>query len=211
LTRRALLRISLIEPSSPGRQGGVRVLAWLERHQYLVLAVAALLLVAGLLVRDITREEPPTLVINDAPVAADGPVAVHVAGAVASPGVYELPAGARVQDAVLAAGGAASDADLDSLNLARRLRDGEKVTVPANRSPGASTPPTLAPGQTLDINHASQAQLDALPGIGEAYSRRIVDSRSVDGPYATVDDLVSRRVLPEATLAAIRDYLTVAP
>ncbi|HLG11637.1 MAG TPA: ComEA family DNA-binding protein [Dehalococcoidia bacterium] len=187
------------------------MLAWLQRHQYLALGAAALLLAAGLLVRDITKGEPPALVINDAPITGAGPVVVHVAGAVAAPGVYELPAGARVQDAVLAAGGATSGADVDSVNLARHLRDGEKVTLPSVNSTAAAAPPTLAPGQTLDINHASQSQLDGLPGIGEAYSRRIVDSRSVDGPYASVDDLVSRRVLPAATLATVRDYLTVAP
>ena len=187
------------------------MLAWLQRHQYFLLAIAGLLLLAGLLVRDITGKSPPALVINDARDTVSGTVVVHVAGAVGAPGVYELPAGARVQDAVLAAGGATPDADLESLNLARHLRDGEKITLPAAARAAASTPPTLSPGQTLDLNRASQAQLDALPGIGEAYSRRIVDSRTVDGPYASVDDLVSRRVLPESTLAAIRDYLTVSP
>jgi competence protein ComEA len=96
------------------------------------------------------------------------------------------------------------------VNLARRVRDGERITVPSGARAASNAPATLAPGQTLDLNQATQAQLDGLPGIGEAYSRRIVDSRTVDGPYASVDDLVSRRVLPESTLAAIRDYLTVS-
>jgi competence protein ComEA len=188
------------------------LLAWLERHQYLVLVVAGLLLLAGLLVRDITESDPPALVIQDAQQdSGAGTVVVHVAGAVGAPGVYELPAGARVQDAVVAAGGATAEADVDSLNLARPLRDGERITLLSGSRAAALAQPTLAPGQTLDLNRATQAQLDALPGIGEAYSRRIVDSRTVDGPYASVDDLVSRSVVPAATLAAIRDYLTVAP
>jgi competence protein ComEA len=186
------------------------MLAWLESYRFSVLAAAVVLLLGGLLLRDITKESPPALVISDAAVADSGTIVVHVAGAVGAPGVYELPAGARVQDAVLAAGGATIDADLDSLNLARRIRDGERITLPSAARAAATAPATLAPGQTLDLNHATQAQLDALPGIGEAYSRRIVDSRTVDGPYASVDDLVSRRVLPESTLAAIRDYLTVS-
>jgi competence protein ComEA len=186
------------------------VLAWLERYQFLVLAAAVLLLLAGLLLRDITKDSPPALVVNDASEGAGGAVIVHVAGAVDAPGVYELPAGARVQDAVLAAGGATADADIDSLNLARRLRDGERITLPSAARAAVSPVPTLTQGQTLDLNNATEAQLDALPGIGEAYSRRIVDSRTVDGPFASVDDLVSRRVLPESTLNDIRDYLTVS-
>ena len=187
------------------------MLAWLERHQFLVLAAAVLLLLGGLLAGQITRDSSPALVLSDAPEAVSGStVVVHVAGAVAEPGVYELQAGARIQDAVLAAGGATSDADLDSLNLARRLRDGERITLPSASRAAASPAPTLVLGQTLDLNSATKAQLNALPGIGEAYSRRIVDSRTVDGPFASVDDLVSRRVLPESMLAGIRDYLTVS-
>jgi competence protein ComEA len=202
----------VIRPTPPGGREGIALLAWLERHQYLVLAVAGLLFLAGLVLRDITEDSPPALVINEAPDAAGGAVVVHVSGAVSAPGVYELPADARVQDAVLAAGGANPDADVDAVNLARRLRDGEKITLPAvRRGSAAPAAPTLVPGQTLDLNSATQAQLDALPGIGEAYSRRIVDSRTVDGPYTSVEELVTRRVLPESTLAAIRDYLTVGP
>jgi competence protein ComEA len=158
------------------------VLAWLERHQFLVLAAAVLLLLGGLLLRDISKDSPPALVISDAALADSDSVVVHVAGAVGAPGVYGLPAGARVQDAVLAAGGATAGADLDSVNLARRVRDGERITVPSGARAASNAPATLAPGQTLDLNQATQAQLDGLPGIGEAYSRRIVDSRTVDGP-----------------------------
>jgi competence protein ComEA len=186
------------------------MLAWLERHQFLVLAAAVVLLLGGLLLRDITNDSPPALVISDAADAGNDSVVVHVAGAVGAPGVYELPAGARVQDAVLAAGGATSEADVDSVNLARRLRDGERITLPSAARAAVSPAPTLAQGQTLDLNSATVAQLDALPGIGEAYSRRIVDSRTVDGPFTSVDDLLSRRVLPESTLNDIRDYLTVS-
>jgi competence protein ComEA len=135
---------------------------------------------------------------------------VHVAGAVAAPGLYELPSGARVQDALVAAGGGLHEAEIDSINLARRLRDGEKVSVPGLSSDVAAAVETLAPGQKLDLNSASAEELDQLPGIGEAYSRRIVDSRIVDGPFQAVDDLVERRVVPEATLEHIRTFVTVS-
>jgi competence protein ComEA len=183
-------------------------MAWLVRYQYLLLAGAALLLALGLIAREVLAEDPPALVVSRADTTVDGMVVVHVAGAVAAPGVYELPAGARVQDAVLAAGGALPTADLSTVNLARLLRDQEKVTLF-----GATQRPSTeeAPGPLVDINRASAAELIELPGIGEAYSRRIIDSRTVDGPFESVDELVTRRVVPASTLAGIRDRVTVSP
>jgi competence protein ComEA len=183
-------------------------LAWLERNQFLVLGIAGLLLLAGLLVRELTQGTPPALVL-EASQTAGGGVVVHVAGAVAAPGLFELPPGARVQDALDAAGGESLDADVDSLNLARRLRDGEKIEIPGPSSEVAGTVATLAPGQKLDLNAATPDQLDQLPGIGEAYSRRIVDSRAVDGPYQSIEDLVTRKVVPASTLEDIRDLVSV--
>jgi competence protein ComEA len=190
-------------------------LAWLERNRLLVLGLAGLLLLSGLIVRDITRDSPPALVLNDSR-AADESVVVHVSGAVAAPGIYELARGARIQDAVVAAGGALPQANVDAINLARRVRDGEKVAVPAAESAmpevaAATAVPTLGPGVKLDINTATVEELDQLlPGIGEAYSQRIVDSREADGPYAAIEDLTARRVIPEATFEQIRDRVSVS-
>ena len=196
-------------PTSPGVPRRTdRPLAWLERNQILVLGVAGLLLLAGFFVRDLTDGTPPGLVLQEA--QSEGNVIVHMAGAVAAPGLYELPSGARVQDAVVAAGGALPEADLDSINLARPLRDGEQILVPGAASEVASAVATLAPGERLDLNVATMDQLDLLPGVGEAYSRRIVDSRVIDGPYVAVDDLLTRRVIPAATFEQIRDLVTVS-
>lgn len=170
-----------------------------------MLGAALLLLVAGLLVRDLTGGQAPALVLND-PESSNRNVVVHVAGAVAAPGVYELPPGARVFDAIQVAGGDLPGADTNELNLARRLRDGEKVTVPGPRSDVAAA---RGPDGRLDLNAATPEELTSLPGIGEAYSRRIVDSRIVDGPYESVEDLLTRRVIPEATLEGIRELVTV--
>lgn len=159
--------------------------------------------------RDLREDSTPALVLRD-PQSAEGRVVVHIAGAVLAPGVYELPAGARIQDALVAAGGPGEGADLDALNLARRMRDGERIEVPGAASEVAGVVATLAPGLKLDLNAATLEQLDQLPGIGEAYSRRIVDSRQVDGPYRAVEDLVARRVIPAATLDKIRDRVTVS-
>jgi competence protein ComEA len=138
------------------------------------------------------------------------PIRVQVGGAVGRPGVYDLREGDRVIDAIAAAGGPADDGDIDSLNLARRVRDEERLIVPT-RTGGAASASTLPPGAKLDINSASQQQLDALPGIGQAYSQRIVDSRKVDGPYKATRDLVDRKVVPAATFEQIRDLITVGP
>jgi competence protein ComEA len=186
------------------------VSSWLEKPPTLLLAAALLALAAALAFSALDRDQPAGIVLYEE-AASDGPLRVHVAGAVAEPGVYELGQGARVEQALAAAGGATADADLDALNLARRLRDGEQVLVPGGGRAAAAAPAAaLAPGEKLDINTATQAQLDQLPGIGEAYSRRIVDSRQVDGPFETTDELVSRKVVPAATYEKIRDLITVS-
>jgi competence protein ComEA len=188
------------------------MLAWLERYQFIILAVSGLVLLAGLSVRELVREgDPPALVFRDLAAAPGEPIRVHVTGAVIAPGVYELQGGDRVEDALGAAGGASAGARLDEINLARYLRDGEQILVPgstvASRSLPASAPSN---GAKLDINTASQAELIALPGIGEAYSRRIIDSRLVDGPFRDIEELLARRVLPASTLDGIRELITVS-
>jgi len=113
-------------------------------------------------------------------------------------------------EALAAAGGPSEDADIDSLNLAKRVRDEERIEVP-RRAAAGSTSAGIVVGGRLDINSATLQQLDALPGIGEAYSRRIVDSRKVDGPYKSTRDLVDRKVIPAAVYEQIRDLVAVVP
>ncbi|HLT70614.1 MAG TPA: helix-hairpin-helix domain-containing protein [Acidimicrobiales bacterium] len=151
-------------------------------------------------------------------------VVVHVAGAVATPGVQRLPVGARVADAVEAAGGAAPDADLARINLAAPLVDGQQVYVlrrgeeapPAVPAvPGAGAPPGgptgggSGPGAPIDVNAADAAALEELPGIGPATAQAIVEHRERHGPFRTVDDLIDVRGIGEAKLARIRDLVTV--
>ena len=189
------------------------MLAWLERYQWLVLTLSvvvfgAIALGPGLLDRD----DRPLDWHNDSSLAPGTPIRVHVAGAVLAPGVYELREGDRVVDALTAAGGPADDADSNELNLARRVRDEEQIVVPRHEASTTAAPALLlATGARLDINTATLQQLDQLPGIGEAYSRRIVDSRAVDGPFATTDDLVGRKIVPRATFERIRDLVGVGP
>jgi competence protein ComEA len=141
-------------------------------------------------------------------------VVVDVTGAVANPGVYELPAGARVHHAVEAAGGAGVDADLAAVNLAAPLADGAQVYVPVvGAPPRAGAPPGPAPPTTasgpLDLNRATAEQLDVLPGIGPSTAQAIVAHREEHGPYASVDALEDVRGIGPAKLDAIRDLVTV--
>ena len=185
------------------------MLAWLERNPFLAVALVGGPILGGLAVNDLTGSDPqPALLVQESAVASEGRMRVHVAGAVVSPGVYEFSDGARVEDAVAAAGGPVAGADLDSVNLARHLRDGEQILVEGAEAP-AATAVVLTPGELLDLNTATPEQLDALPGIGEAYSRRIVDSRVVDGAFVSVDDLLARNLVPARTLEGIRAMVTV--
>ena len=152
--------------------------------------------------------------------APAGRIVVHVVGAVVSPGVVVLADGARVADAIAAAGGAASDADTEQLNLARVLGDGEQVRVPhageqlVAPDPGPSPPGGASGGSTpgggvVNINTAGAAELEALPGIGPALAARIVEYRDGHGPFASVDDLTDVPGIGPAKLEALRSQATV--
>jgi competence protein ComEA len=161
--------------------------------------------------------EPPT----------PSPLRVHVTGAVAAPGVYQLPAGSIVQDAITAAGGPLAEADPNALNLARLLRDGDQVLVPlkpqaaapaATLAPGATpaagTPGTAAasvptPSGPINLNTASAAELEALPGIGPALAQRIVEYRNAHGPFAAIEAIMDVPGIGEGKFAAIKDLITV--
>jgi competence protein ComEA len=153
---------------------------------------------------------------SDAPAT----VLVHVAGAVNQPGVYELATGARVADAVTAAGGATAEADPNALNLAAPVIDGDRVEVPVVGSapPGDSgtghshaVTDGSAAGATIgpvDLNQASAGELEALPGIGPATAAAIVEYRTQSGPFGGVDDLLDVPGIGPAKLDAIRDAVT---
>jgi competence protein ComEA len=144
---------------------------------------------------------------------ASGQVAVHVAGRVRHPGLVRLPAGSRVQDAITAAGGVSSGADLDAVNLARRLTDGEQVRVPGPGDPAPPPPDAAAgpatPSAPLDLNTATIEQLDTLPGVGEVTAGRIVAYRSAH-PFTTVDELLEVPGIGQRRFEQLKDLVTVA-
>ena len=152
---------------------------------------------------------PIAVVVEESPTpAAPAFVYVDVAGAVQKPGVVRLSLGTRVGDAIAAAGGAAPEADLGALNRAALLRDGVRVYVPRV----GETPPAGSIGSdvetSIDLNHASAAELESLPGIGPATAARIIRSRD-SRPFAKVEELQTRGLLSARVLADIRELLTL--
>jgi len=167
-----------------------------------------------------------------APVAEDGPLDpdgantadtlwVHVAGAVSAPGLYELPAGARVGDALAAAGGSLAEAVIDAVNLARPLADGEQVYVPradevgvSDNAPAGTAPPggggsSDAAGAGVDINRASASELEALPGVGPATAEKIISEREANGPFTSPEDLMRVPGIGEKKFEAMREMVVV--
>ncbi|MFC4766303.1 helix-hairpin-helix domain-containing protein [Effusibacillus consociatus] len=141
-----------------------------------------------------------------------GEVKVDVKGAVHSPGVYSLPSGSRIADAIQVAGGANEKADLEALNLAQKLVDGGLVVVPVkgDSQSGANTVKTaLSPEGKLNINTATVQQLDAVNGIGSTRAQAIVQYREQNGPFQSVDDLLKVKGFGPKLLAAIKDQLVV--
>ena len=138
-------------------------------------------------------------------------VVAHAAGAVVSPGVYRLPAGARVADLLDAAGGPTADADVDQLNLAAVVTDGERVYVPRVGEDVVAAMASDGAAETgpLDLNAATIEQLEELPGIGPATAEAIVAAREERGGFRTVDDLLDVRGIGPAKLEAIRDLVRV--
>ena len=137
--------------------------------------------------------------------AGGGDVVVHVAGAVDRPGVYRLPAGARVTDAVERAGGAAPRALLDAINLAARLADGQQVIVP-EAGPGGSLPAAAAGSEDgpISLGTATVEQLDTIDGIGPVTAQQIVEFRDRHGGLSSVDQLDQISGIGPATMEALR-------
>ncbi len=138
-------------------------------------------------------------------------LAVHVAGEVVSSGVHELPAGSRVIDAITAAEGPTSDAELDALNLAEFLADGDRIYVPAAQEVEGDSLLVLESGvgTSININRASASELEALPGVGPATADQIVRDRETNGLFASVDELTRVSGIGPATVEKLRDLASV--
>lgn len=135
-----------------------------------------------------------------------GGLVVHVAGAVRRPGVYRMPAGSRVDDAVSRAGGAAPRAELEAVNLAARLADGQQVVVP-ERVPGGSAAATVAGDGPISLGTATVEQLEEIDGIGPVTAGAIVEFRDENGGLSSVEQLDEVSGIGPATMDSLRSQL----
>ncbi len=150
------------------------------------------------------------------PAPTEKPVIVYITGAVPRPGVYALPKDARVQDAISAAGGFLAEAEKSQINLAALLEDGEKLDIPylQGASPILATPgPTVIAVTTelININTASLAELDTLPGIGPTTAQKIIDYREQNGPFINTEDIINVSGIGPGTYERLKDLITVGP
>ena len=182
----------------------------MRRPILILLGIAAVSTAVLTAVRLHGGEGQPVAIVEDTPAPTRTPdplIVVDVAGAVAHPGVYHLAAGSRIVDALLAAGGMTGEAELDALNKAAPVRDGQRIYVPR---PGETVPAGSAGSDAqlkLDVNHATAAELEALPGIGPTTAARIVRSRG-GHPFARIEDLQTRGLVTARVFADIRDLVT---
>jgi competence protein ComEA len=193
---------------------------WLERYRgYILITVINLIILGGVIVF-LRRPAQPELIVTSPPPTATpqpsptpAPVRVYVSGAVTHPDVYELPPESIIKDAIEAAGGATNEADLDRINLALSVADGQHIYVPhqGEESPPISPPtepPDTASGQTggkININTASQSEIESLPGIGPSRAQGIIEAR----PYDSIEDIQKVPGIGEVTFQKLKDLITV--
>jgi competence protein ComEA len=178
----------------------------------LLIALAGVVAVASLVLVAVNRPEPPT---GEFSVSADETanevieqfLYVHVVGEVLSPGMYQLPIGARLVDAVFAAGGLTEDADNASVNLARELTDGEQIIVFSISQEGEAAGTTSS--GLVSLNRAGDKELEELPGIGPALAGRIIAWREANGGFKSVQDLLKVSGIGESLLAGVIDLVTL--
>jgi competence protein ComEA len=176
----------------------------------------------------IVMQRPGGKPVTLEPSPTKAPIEVHVVGDVVRPGLYELPEGSRVKDAIDAAGGLIAEADPGTMNLAAKLEDGQQLQVGSGAGidsssqatgPGAgpgtspftvlpTTPPTSPATDLIDINNAAIEDLDQLPGISPTVAQNIVNYRNENGPFSTIEDIMNVPGVGPATFDAIKDFIT---
>lgn len=191
----------------------------LTRIGLAIVAIVAAVVIVFAAVRAIDERTAPPIIIDNALVQPG--IVVDLRGEVAKPGVYELPAGSRLDDAIVAAGGLTEDADLTQLNLATRLQDGSILTVsgtaalspsdPADTGSPDNNPTEIEPGALVNLNTASAEELESLPEVGEVTADRIIEYREANGPFRSIDDLVHVQGISTRTIDGLRDLVTTGP
>jgi len=170
----------------------------------LLVAVGCAVLFSSLAPRGVSTVVAPS---SSPEAVSPASIYVHVLGAVASPGLYELPEGSRAVDAIASAGGFARKADEAAVNLARFVTDGEQIIVPVVGASPASSGPGSGSG-LININSADATALETLPRIGPAMSARIIAWREENGRFASVNDLKKVTGIGDATFAGLKELVT---
>ena len=183
--------------------------------------------VCGLLGAGILRlmsSQPQGEAIQLSPPPTPPPLTIHIGGAVYSPGVYSLPRESRVQDALQAAGGVLPEASTSFLNLAAYVQDGERIWVPFQNAatpelitpgnsnelnPNSSQPESQNPAKRIDINTASQSELESLPRIGPVMAENIIAYRTANGPFLHIEDIQDVSGIGPATFQTIKELISV--
>lgn len=199
------------------------------RNKYVAVAVMGSLAgVLLLLLFLIIRGQRDTVVLHVQPIADASIIQVYVGGQVAQPGLYSLPRGSRVFDAINAAGGLLTNADTASLGLASPLNDADQVIVPPRAEPTSTPAPVAASGYDgatpappervttptavagpLNVNTAGALDLERLPGIGPAIAQRIVEYRLENGPFQTIDEMAAVSGISERMVDELRPLVTL--
>jgi competence protein ComEA len=185
----------------------------------LILGILIGLIMAGVLF--LTVRAPVGKPVELMPSPTPAPMIVYVTGAVNRPGVYRLPLGSRLADAVVQAGGFMDSAVIAQVNLADKVLDGDRIVIPGAATiptpvltiggNGILVTPTPPAGAPVNINTASVEELDALPGIGPTAAKAIVDYRTANGPFARVEDLLKIPGIGPTTLEQIRGVVVLGP
>ena len=178
----------------------------------LLLALAAVVAFVSLVLVVVNRSEPPAgeFSINEQPLdsaAIEQYLYVHIVGEVVTPGMYQLPLGARLVDAVFAAGGLTEFADNSSVNLARELSADKQVVVSSVNEQSETL--GTSSGGLISINRASDKELEELPGIGPALSARIIAWREANGGFKSIEDLLKVSGIGENLLSGLKDSVTL--
>jgi competence protein ComEA len=190
---------------------------WLERYRVILFVVLIAFATAGVIAIQVLQPQPEPIHLTTstpsptpAATATPRPLQVYVSGAVHQPDVYTLPPESIVKDALFAAGGATDDADLDRINLALPVADGQHIYVPhlGEANPPVPSPPVAPPSDgKININTADPATLETLPGIGPVIAQRIVDYRLANGPFTQIEEIMDVSGIGPATFERIKDLI----
>jgi competence protein ComEA len=189
----------------------------MKQIAYVLIGLLLGFILSGTLFWVTHMETGTTVVLEPSPTKA--PIEVQVIGGVVRPGVYTLPEGSRVQDAITAAGGLLAEIDPNSINLVAKLEDGQQLEISNEITAGASTPST-SPFRVLstprnnssvtnliNINTADLTMLESLPDIGPTTAQKIIDYRNLHGPFTNIQDIMNVSGIGPATFDQIQDLI----